>query len=523
MYVSTCKGGANGQYTYVRLMESYRDENGKVKHKVVQNLGRLDILSQSDPNYLENLKKKYQEDYAEKSRLQSLNRLAQVQSLLSFDNNSSAGAPLPLLQYGHYLLKKIWDDHLHLNRKFKDIQHRQTKAKFDLNAVVSYLCFLKILDPHSVFYSFGDQDGFLGAPVQGIGLDSYYDSYDYLFEHKDSIMRFFNRSINNQLGKTKATLIFYDVTNVYFETALTDLECGRQQMDFQDRLQEEVQLAYENGELDAACFDKEGRLMPSQKTDDFIKKIQAQKIEYLRMRGPSKEHRFDLPLASIALVINEEGIPIDFYVYAGNASEFKTMAASIESLKQKYNVKESIVVADRGLNSAANLKMLQSNDLGFLMAQKVSNLDQKTTKAMFDPEGYIPIIKQGEQVARFKVVGKSRIADGNAGLVADDAFIGGKGEGVALVQHDFAVFERADAVFGTLGVQQDRDRQVQLLADAPDLFDMVKVIRMRAVRKVEARDIHAGAAHLCESGFIRAGGTDGADDFGFSHVWLLLW
>ena len=95
MYVSTCKGGATGQYTYVRLMESYRDENGKVKHKVVQNLGRLDILSQSDPNYLENLKKKYQEDYAEKSRLQSLNRLAQVQNLLSFDNNSSAGAPLP--------------------------------------------------------------------------------------------------------------------------------------------------------------------------------------------------------------------------------------------------------------------------------------------------------------------------------------------------------------------------------------------------------------------------------------------
>ncbi len=45
MYVSTCKGGATGQYTYVRLMESYRDENGKVKHKVVQNLGRLDILS----------------------------------------------------------------------------------------------------------------------------------------------------------------------------------------------------------------------------------------------------------------------------------------------------------------------------------------------------------------------------------------------------------------------------------------------------------------------------------------------
>lgn len=28
MFVSTCKGGAKGQYTYVRLMESYRDKDG---------------------------------------------------------------------------------------------------------------------------------------------------------------------------------------------------------------------------------------------------------------------------------------------------------------------------------------------------------------------------------------------------------------------------------------------------------------------------------------------------------------
>lgn len=122
------------------------------------------------------------------------------------------------------------------------------------------------------------------------------------------------------------------------------------------------------------------------------------------MRGPSKEHRFDLPLASIALIINEEGIPIDFYVYAGNASEFKTMSTSIGSLKKKYDVKESIVVADRGLNSASNLKMLLEDNLGFLMAQKVSNLDQATTAAMFDPQGYTPITSDGEEVGRYKVI-----------------------------------------------------------------------------------------------------------------------
>lgn len=423
MFVSTCKGGTKGQYTYVRLMESYRDKNGKVRHKVVQNLGRLDILSQGDKNYLEKLKKKYQDDYAEKSRLQSINRISQAQNLLGFNGSSAEGGPLPLLQYGHYALKKLWDDHLHLDRKFKDIQHRQTKAKFDLNAVVSYLCFLKILDPHSVLYSFGDQDGFLGAPVQGIGLDSYYDSYDYLFEFKDSIMQFFNRSVNKQLGKTKATLIYYDVTNVYFETALTDQECGRRQMDFYERLQEQFESAIESGELDKDCLDETCRLKPSEKSERFIEKIREQKFEYLRMRGPSKEHRFDLPLASIALVINEEGIPIDFYVYAGNASEFKTMAGSIDSLKQKYDVKKSIVVADRGLNSASNLKMLLDNNLGFLMAQKVSNLDRDTTRAMFDPEGYVPIKRDDEEVARYKVIrnwvkkGKTKEEDTKCTLV----------------------------------------------------------------------------------------------------------
>ena len=80
------------------------------------------------------------------------------------------------------------------------------------------------------------------------------------------------------------------------------------------------------------------------------------------------------------------------------------MSTSIGSLKKKYDVKESIVVADRGLNSASNLKMLLEDNLGFLMAQKVSNLDQATTAAMFDPQGYTPITSDGEEVGRYKVI-----------------------------------------------------------------------------------------------------------------------
>ncbi|MDY6470245.1 MAG: hypothetical protein SPK70_04145 [Succinivibrio dextrinosolvens] len=53
------------------------------------------------------------------------------------------------------------------------------------------------------------------------------------------------------------------------------------------------------------------------------------------MRGLSKEHRFDLPLISIALVIDELGFPVDYEIYAGCSSEFTTMKQSIEKIKEK--------------------------------------------------------------------------------------------------------------------------------------------------------------------------------------------
>ena len=44
-----------------------------------------------------------------------------------------------------------------------------------------------------------------------------------------------------------------------------------------------------------------------------------------RMRGMSKEHRYDLPLVSVALAIDDRGIPVDFDIFPGNYSEYKTM------------------------------------------------------------------------------------------------------------------------------------------------------------------------------------------------------
>lgn len=165
--------------------------------------------------------------------------------------------------------------------------------------------------------------------------------------------------MDEEYGKDRSLLIFYDVTNVYFESPMTDEECGYKQKDYEEKLSQMLMESKESGELGEEFFNEDGslkcelELLPA----SFLKKLKDSKIEYLLMRGPSKEHRFDLPLVSVALVIDRNGFPLDFEIYSGNASEFKTMITSIDRLTEKYHTKETIIVADRGLNSASNLKI----------------------------------------------------------------------------------------------------------------------------------------------------------------------
>ena len=69
-------------------------------------------------------------------------------------------------------------------------------------------------------------------------------------------------------------------------------------------------------------LDDKGRLVLENFPNDLL--YELKQYLFLRMRGLSKEHRFDLPLISIALVIDELGFPVDYEIYAGCSSEFTT-------------------------------------------------------------------------------------------------------------------------------------------------------------------------------------------------------
>ena len=134
-----------------------------------------------------------------------------------------------------------------------------------------------------------------------------------------------------------------------------------------------------------------------------LDEIRKQCSTPFRMRGHQKEMRYDLPMVYVALVIDEHGLPLDFQCYPGNSSEQKTMVESIRKLKEKYDFKHAVLVADNGLNSTANLRMLLSEGLGFSVAQSVYTLPRDCIDAhLRDLKAFSPI--PGESELRYKLV-----------------------------------------------------------------------------------------------------------------------
>lgn len=399
MYIVTVK--ANG-HQYVRLVEARR-ENGRKKVRVIKAFGRLDALLEKDPNALETLRKTYcsEEQRAQSAAAVRLQKASESLAGLRVDDGATWKESLPLLRYGHYALKTIWEE-IGLKTQFRNLQRTNAAGQVDLNSLISYLTFKKVMSSCSLLASFQAQDQFLGNPVAGIPLDAYYEALDFVDEHKEAIFRCTNRFLDRQFGRERTALVFYDVTNAYFETPLTDAERNLESKEFPVILQNAATEAREAGTLDDEFFDADGNVIADLLPQTFIDALADER--FLRMRGASKEHRTDLPIVSIALVIDRYANPIDVRVYAGNAAEKTAMKASVAELKNKYGFENAIVVADRGLNSVENLLMLRELGLGYVVAQSVSRFNEDLRAKMLDMSKYETLKDSEEETIRYRVL-----------------------------------------------------------------------------------------------------------------------
>ena len=99
-------------------------------------------------------------------------------------------------------------------------------------------------------------------------------------------------------------------------------------------------------------------------------------------------------------------------------------------------------------------------------------------------------------------------------VAVPSTFLRSDGDDGASFQHNgLVVLQRSGADFRALQVLQDAEGASFALGGAAQAMDIAGVVFVSAVRKVEARDIHAEAEQVAHGGLGVAGRADGADDF----------
>ena len=144
-------------------------------------------------------------------------------------------------------------------------------------------------------------------------LSSFYRAGDVLFSHKDKLETHLQAQ-ETRLFDLKNTMVFYDLTNTYFE----------------------------------------GRAEKNSKANF----------------GHSKEKRYDCKLVTLGLVVDEQGFAKHSQLFSGSESEGSTLKGMIEKLGIPQEKKAVTVVLDAGIATAKNLEWLKENGYGYIVCHR---------------------------------------------------------------------------------------------------------------------------------------------------------
>lgn len=190
--------------THVYLVEGYR-KDGKVKQRILHKYGLLDEMEERESGILERLKKEA------KAGLLNPGKTLQVTYDLLAPMNE------PDKSYGWMVFNNMFEE-LKLADFMKQVK---TNAKYDVTKALKLLVLQRILHPSSKLATVESQADLFGD--WDISLNAVYRLLDKLTDMKREIQLHLHQEIN-RLTNREGRLVFYDVTNYYFETDIPDEE-----------------------------------------------------------------------------------------------------------------------------------------------------------------------------------------------------------------------------------------------------------------------------------------------------------
>jgi transposase len=313
---------------YLSFVEGYRDPvTKKTKHRVIESLGYLDefLDRYEDPQAHFREVARIRTQKAKEEEAEKMIYLGYVSADELMDENEDS-----MKHMGFLPLSSIYHE-LKLH-EFIINRQRSKSMDYSLNDVMQLLVYTRVLAPGSKRASYLMKDNI----ARPFNCDSYdvYRALDYFAAFQDDLLLHLHEQVKIRY-KRQTHVVFYDVTNFYFE------------------------------------IDQE---------DDF------------RRKGFCK-HNTRNPLVQMGLLLDADAIPITYQLFKGNTHDSQTMMPLLQKTRKNYGLNRIITVADKALNSGDNIAFLMAKGDGFIFSQKIRGADQDLQNYVFNTSGYVK--KQG--------------------------------------------------------------------------------------------------------------------------------
>ena len=97
----------------------------------------------------------------------------------------------------------------------------------------------------------------------------------------------------------------------------------------------------------------------------------------LRKTGFSKDSKSQQPQILVGLMVTKEGFPVSYGVFPGNTFEGHTMLPMIRSFIDRHQAKHFTVVADAAMISTSNISALQSAGVHYIVGARLGNVTNR--------------------------------------------------------------------------------------------------------------------------------------------------
>lgn len=333
MYLQQSRNLKTGR-THLAIVHKYRDKDTKkVRSKTIKSIGYLDELQKEydDPiAFFSAMAKEMDEQRKADNAAYSFSISKQDVLDIGTDNTKN---------FGYAAASSIYHE-LGIHTFLKNRQ-RHSKEEYDANVITQMLVFSRLLFPASKKKSYENRHRFFEKT--DYSLDDVYRCLSFLYKHKENMQIWLNDKIK-ELYSRDTSLIYYDVTNYYFET---------------------------------------------DKIDDFKRK------------GVSKEHRPN-PIVQMGLFMDNNGIPITYELFSGNTNDCLTYRPNFSRIKREFNLGRVITVADKGMTTGDNIWYTVNTPTkdGYVFSMSVRGADKELKKYVLDEEGYEWLGKEYKRKSR---------------------------------------------------------------------------------------------------------------------------